>query len=155
MYGYAYRKPKLFNKKFLAAGTSVQFSSIAQSCLTLWDFMDSSIPEFPVHHQIPELAQSHVHQVSDANHLIILWLLLLILSSIFPGITVFWKSQNFESGGQSIGTSASASVLPMNIHYLFPLGWTGWISLQSKGLLRVFSNTTVQKYQFFSAQLSL
>ena len=63
----------------------------------------------------------------------------------------FQMSQLFTSGGQSIGISASASVLPMNIHW-FPLEWTGWISLQSKGLSRVFSNTTVQKHQFFSAQ---
>ena len=64
-------------------------------------------------------------------------------------------SQFFASGGQSTGVSASASVLPMNIQEWFALGWTGWISLQSKGLSRVFSNTTVQKHQFFGAQLSL
>ena len=64
-------------------------------------------------------------------------------------------SQFFASGGQTIGVSASTSVLPMNIQDWFPLGWTGWISLQSKGLSRVFSNTTAQKHQFFSAQLSL
>ena len=67
----------------------------------------------------------------------------------------FQMSQFFTSGGQSIGVSASASVLPINIHDWFPLGWTGWISLQSKGLSRVFSNTTVQKHQFYGAQLSL
>ena len=67
----------------------------------------------------------------------------------------FLMSQFFESGGQSIGTSASTSVLPMNIQDWFPLGWTGWISWQSKGLSRVFSNTTVQKHQFFGTQLSL
>ena len=67
----------------------------------------------------------------------------------------FQMSQLFASGGQSTGVSASTSVLPMNIQDWFPLGWTGWISLQSKGLSRVFSNTTVQKHQFFSAQLSL
>ena len=61
----------------------------------------------------------------------------------------------FASGGQSIGASASASVLPVNIQHWFPLGWTGWISLQSKGLSRIFSNTAVQKHLFFSAQLSL
>ena len=66
----------------------------------------------------------------------------------------FQMSQLFTSGGQSIGVSASASVLPMNIQDWFPLGWTGWISLESKGLSRVFSNTTVQKHQFFGAQLS-
>ena len=73
----------------------------------------------------------------------------------FPASASFQMSQFFSSGGQSIGTSASASVLPMNIQDWFPLGWTGWISLQSKGFSRVFSNTTVQKHQFFSAQLSL
>ena len=72
----------------------------------------------------------------------------------FPASGSFQISQLFVSGGQSIGVSASTSVLPMNIQDWFPLGWTGWISLQSKGLSRVFS-TTVQKHQFFSAQLSL
>ena len=73
----------------------------------------------------------------------------------FPASGSFQMSQFFTSGGQSIGVSASASVPPMNIQDWFPLGWTSWISLQSKGLSRVFSNTTVQKHQFFSAQLSL
>ena len=71
----------------------------------------------------------------------------------FPASGSFQMSQLFASGSQSIGFSASTSVLPMNTHDLFPLGWTGWISLQSKGLSRVFSNTTVQKHQFFSAFL--
>ena len=73
----------------------------------------------------------------------------------FPASGSFPMSQFFTSNGQSIGVSASASVLPINIQDWFPLGWTGWISLLSKGLSRVFSNTTVQKHQFFSAQLSL
>ena len=73
----------------------------------------------------------------------------------FPTSGSFPMSQFFTLGGQSIGVSASASVLPMNIQGWFPLGLTAWISLQSKGLSRVFSNTTVQKHQFFSAQLSL
>ena len=73
----------------------------------------------------------------------------------FPESRSFQMSQLFTSGGQSIGVSASASVLPMNIQDWFPLGWTGWISLPFKGLSRVFSNTTVQKHQFFDAQLSL
>ena len=73
----------------------------------------------------------------------------------FPASGSFQMSQFFASGGQSIGISASASVLPMNIQSWFPLGWTGWISLHSKGLSRVFSNTTVQKHQFFSSQHSL
>ena len=73
----------------------------------------------------------------------------------FPASGSFQISQFFTSGGQNIGVSASISVLPMNIQDWFPLGWTGWISLQSKGLSRVSSNTTVQKHQFFSTQLSL
>ena len=73
----------------------------------------------------------------------------------FPASGSFQMSQLFTSGEQSIGVSALASVLPMNIQDWFPLGWTGWISLLSKGLSRVFSNTTVPKHQFFSTQLSL
>ena len=73
----------------------------------------------------------------------------------FPASGSFLMSQFFASGGQGIGVSTSVSVLPMNIQDWFPLGWTGWISLKSKGLSRVFSNTTVQKHQFFGAQLSL
>ena len=75
-------------------------------------------------------------------------------SQSFPASGTFPMSQFFTSGGQSIGVSASASVLQMNIQDWFPLGWTGWISLQSKGLSRVFSNTTVQKHQFFGTHLS-
>ena len=73
----------------------------------------------------------------------------------FPGSGSFLMNQIFESGGQSIGVSASASVLPVNTRDWFPLGWTGWISLQSKGLSRVFSSTAVQKNWFFGAQHSL
>ena len=73
----------------------------------------------------------------------------------FPALGSFLMSQFFASGGQNTGVSASASVLPRNIQDWFPLGWTSWISLQSKGLSRVFSHTTVQNHQFFSAQLSL
>ena len=73
----------------------------------------------------------------------------------FPASGAFQRSQFFTSSGQNIGVSASASVLPTNIQDWFPLGWTGWISLLYKGLSRVFSNTRVQKYHFFSAQLSL
>ena len=91
-----------------------------------------------------------IESVMPSNHLI-------LSSSLqsFPASGSFPRSQFFPSGGQSIGASASASVLPMTIQDSFPLGWTGWISLQSKGLSRVFSNTTVQKHQFLSAQLSL
>ena len=83
-----------------------------------------------------------------SNHLI-LGHPLLLLPAIFPSIRNFSISQFFTLGGQSIGASALASLLPMNIQDWFPLGWTGWISLQSKGLSRVFSNTTVQRHQAF------
>ena len=79
----------------------------------------------------------------------------LFLPSIFPSTRSLPLSQFFASVGQSIGVSVSASVLPMNVQDWFPFGWTGWISLQSKGLSRVFSNITVQKNQFFGTQLSL
>ena len=119
-------------------------SSVTQSCLTLCNPMDCSLPGFPVHHQLPEFIQPHVHQVSDAIHYLIPVLPFSYLQ-FFPewgSFPVF-----FTSDGQSIGASASALVLPMNIQDLFPLGLIGWISLQSKGLSRVFSNTTVEKHQ--------
>ena len=111
----------------------------------------------PVHHQLPESTQTHVHWVSDAIQPSY------PLSSIpfsscpesFPALWSFPMSQHFAWGGQSIGVSASTSVLPMNIQDWFPLGWTGWISLLSQGFSRVFSNTIIQKHQFFGAQLSL
>ena len=95
-----------------------------------------------------------IESVMPSNHLI-LCCLLLFLPSIFLSMQSFPMSQLLASGGQSIGVSASALVLPMNTQDWFPLGWTGWISLQSKGLSRVFSNTTVQKHQFFCVQLCL
>ena len=95
-----------------------------------------------------------IESVMPSNHLILCRPLLCLLS-IFPNIRVFQMSRLFASGGQSIEVSASTSVLPMNIQDWFPLGWTGWISLMFKGLSRVFSNTTVQKHQFFSTQISL
>ena len=92
--------------------------------------------------------------VMPSNHLI-LCRLLLPLPSISPTSESFPMSQPFGLGGQSVGASSSTSVLPMNIQDWFPLGSTGWISLQSKGLWRIFSNTADQKHQFFSTQLSL
>ena len=130
---------------------TVHFSSVAQLCLTLCDRMDYSTPGLPVCCQL--------ESVMPSNHLIpcrpflLLLLLLLLQSFLAPGS--FPMSQFFVSSSQSIGVSASASVLPMNIQDWFPLRWTGWISLQSKGLSRVFSNTTVQKHHFLGAQLSL
>ena len=138
------------------ASFKYQFSSVAQSCPTLCNPRHWSMPGLPVHRQLPEFTQTHVHQVGDAIHPSH------PLSSpsppalnSFPASGSFQMSQFFTSGGQSIGVSGSASVFPMNIQGWFPLGWTGWISLQSKRLSRVFSNTTVQKHQFFGAQLSL
>ena len=95
-----------------------------------------------------------IESVMPSNHLILCHPLLL-LPSIFPHIRIFSKSQLFASGGQSIGASASAPVLPMNIQDWFPLGWTDLISLLFKGLSRVFSSTTVLRHQFFSVQPSL
>ena len=98
---------------------------------------------------------THVHWVDDAiqpSHPVIPFF---FCPQSFPASGSFQISQFFLSGGQSIRASASASVLPVNIQDWFPLGGTGWISLQSKGLSRIFSNTTVQKHQFCGAQLSL
>ena len=94
-----------------------------------------------------------IESVMPSNHLILCHPLLLP-PSIFPTIKVFSSEPLFTWGGQSIGVSASASTFPMNIQDWFPLEWTGWISLQSRGLSRVFSKATVQRHQFFSTQLS-
>ena len=95
-----------------------------------------------------------IELVMPSNHLILCHPLLL-LPSIFPSIRVFSNESALCIRWQSIGVSASASVLPMNTQDWSPLKWTGWISLQSRGLSRVSSNTIVQKHQFFGAQLSL
>ena len=133
--------------------TLVQFS---QSCLTLCDPMNCSTPGLPVHHQLLESTQTHVHHPCRWCHPTISSSVIPFSScpQSFPASGSFQISQLFASGGQSIGVSASTSVLPMNTPDWSPLGWTGWISFQSKGLSRVFSNTTVQKHQFFGAQLS-
>ena len=126
--------------------------SVDQLCPAFFDPMDCSMPGFPVLHHLLEVAQTHVHWVSDAiqpSH---------PLSSPSPPAFSLSQHQHLfqwvSSLHQSIGISASASVLPKNIQDWFPLGFTGLISLQSKGLSRVFSNT-VQKHQFFGAQASL
>ena len=102
----------------------------------------------------PKVALIHVHCVGDANYLM-LCCTFLLLPSILPSIRVSPMSRLFASGGQSIGASASASVLPVNIHRWFLLGLTDLSSLQSKGLSRVFSSTTVRKHQFFVIQPSI
>ena len=126
--------------------------SVAQSSQTLCDPMDCSTPGFTISQSLLRLMS--MESVMPSNHLI-LCRPLLLLPSIFPSIRVFLMSQLFASVGQSIGTSASASVLPMHIQDWFPFGLTGLITLLFKGLSRVFSNTTVQKHQFFGAQPSL
>ena len=126
------------------------FSSVQLlSCVWLCDPRDCSTPGFPVHHQLPELTQTYVH--SRWCHPIISTSVIPFSSCLqsSPASRPFQMSQFFALGGQSIGVSASVSVLPMNTQNLFPLGWTGLISLPSNGLLRVFSKTTVQKHQFF------
>ena len=131
------------------------FNSV-QSCPTLCDPMYHSTPGLPVHHQLPEFTQTHIHRVSDAiqpSH---------PLSSLSPPApnpsqhqSLFQWVNSFAWGGQSTGVSASASFPPKKSQGWSSSEWTSWISLQSKGLSRVFSNTTVQKHQFFGAQPSL
>ena len=143
----------MFNKTCTI--TSVQFSSVAQLCPTLQ-------PREPQHAR-PH-CPSPTPGVYPNSCPLSWWCHLTISSSVVPFSSCiqsfstsgsFQMSQLFTSGGQSIGVSASTSVLPMYTQDWFPLGWTGWISLQSKGLSRVFSNITVQKHQLFCTQLSL
>ena len=125
--------------------------SVTQLCPTLCDPKDCSMPGFPVLHLL-EFAQTHVHWVDDAiqpSHPL-LSPSPRALNLSFPALGSFPMSQFFTSGGQIIGASASATALPMNIQGWFPLGLIGLISLQSKGLSRVFSSTTFRKNQFFS-----
>ena len=131
-------------------------SSVAQSCLTLCNSMDCSMPDFlPCPSPTPRVYSNSCpssrwrHPAISASVVPFSCLQSLPASGAFP------VSQFFASNGQSIGVSVSASVLLMNIQDWFPLVWTGWISLQSKGLSKVFSNTTVQKHYFFGIQLSL
>ena len=115
---------------------SVQFSCLVMSNC---DPMDCSMPGLPVHHQLTEFTQIHLHRVGDAIQLSHPVISFSSHPQSFPASGSFQMSQLFTSGGQSIGVSASTSVLPMNIQDWFPLGWTGWISLQSKGFLDSWS----------------
>ena len=135
----------------------VSWISPALSLSRLWpcDPMDCSTPGFSVHCQLPELAQTHVPQVGDAINHLIFCLSFCSCLQCFPESGSFPMSRLFTSGGQSIGASASASVLPMVIQDWFSLGLTALISFQSKGLSRVFSSMIVRKHQFFGAQLSV
>ena len=152
-YSYTVNAFFFFFLKASYSFASVQFSSVAQLCPTLCDPMDYSKPGFPVHHQLLVLAQTHVHQLGDAvqpSHPLLFTSPAFSLSQ-HQGLFQ-WLSSSHQV---TKGIGVSASVLPVNIQDWFPLGWTSFISLQSKGLSRVFSNTTVQKYQFFGTQLSL
>ena len=133
---------------------SVQFSSVAQSCPTLCDAMNRSTPGLPVHHQLPEFTQTHNHRVSDAISHLILCRPLLLLPPIPPSIRVFSNESTLRMRWPKYWSFSLASYLPKNTQDWSPLELTGWISLQSKGLSRVFSNTRVQKHQFFGAQPS-
>ena len=131
---------------------SVHFSSVAQSCLT---------PGTAAYQAFLSITNSQsllkfmsIESVMPSNHLI-LCRPLLFLPSILPSLRVFSNESFLLIRWPTYWSSASPPVLPVNIQDWFPLGWTGWISLQSKGLSRVFSNTTVQKHQFFGPQLSL
>ena len=134
---------------------SVQFSPSV--CLTLCDSIDCDTPGFPVYPYLLESTQTHVHRIGDAiqpyHHPLSSNSALTF--SLSQHQDLFQWDRFFASCDQNTGVSASASVLPMNIKGWFPLGWTCLIFLLSKGLSRVFSSTTVQKHQFFSAQPSL
>ena len=130
-------------------------SSVSQPCLTLWNPMNCSKPGPPVHHQLPEITQTHVHWGNDAikpSHPLSSPSPLL---SIFPRIRVFSNESDLCIRWPKYWSFSFNSSPSMKIQDWSPLGWTGWISMQSKGLSRVFSNTTVQKHQFFGPQLSL
>ena len=139
-----------------SAQENIQFSSVqslsrVRLFATPWTAAHHASLSFSISQSLLKLMS--IEPMMPSNHLILCCPLL--LPSIFPTSGSFQMSQLFTLGGQSIGVSALASVLPMNTQDWSPLGWTGWISLQSKGLSRVFSSTIVQKHQFFDAQLSL
>ena len=137
----------------MSLSCSIQFSSVAQLCPTLCDPVNCSTPGLPVHHQLPEFTQTHVHGVKmTPSHLILHRSLLLL--PIPPSIRVFSNESTLHMRWPKYW-SFSFSIIPSNEHPgLISFRRTGWISLQSRGLSRVFSSTTVQKHQFFGAQLS-
>ena len=133
---------------------SVQFSSLSHVQLFAIPWTAAHQASLSITTSRSLLKLMSIELVTPSNHLILCYPLLL-LPTVFPSIRVFSNESAFASADQSIEVSASTSVLPMNIQDWFPLGLAGWISLLVKGHSRVFSNTTVQKHQFFSAQLSL
>ena len=143
--------------RHLLLGRKAMTSLVLQlfSCVQLWDCLDYNTPGFPVLQHLLELAQMRVHRGGDAIQPLSSVIPFSSWLKSFPASGSFLQTQLFARGGQSIGASDTASVLPINIQDWFPLGLTHLISLQSNGLLRVFPNTTVQKHQFFRSQTSL
>ena len=131
-----------------------QFSSVQSLSPTLCDPMNHNMPGLPVYHHLLEFTHTHVLQVGGRPAISSSVIPLSSCPQSLPASGSFPMSQLFTWGGQSTGVSALASFLPKKSQGWSPLKWTGWISLQSKGLSRVFSNTTVQKHQFFGAQPS-
>ena len=142
--------PKLL--RFLHS--SIQYSSVAQSCPTLWLYKPQHVSP-PCPSPTPRVHPNPCPLIQWCHPTISFSVVPFSCPQSFPASWSFQMSHLFTSGGQSIGVSASTSVLPINTQDWSPLEWIGWISLQSKGLLRVFSNTIFQKHQFFSAQPSL
>ena len=133
---------------------NIQVSSVTQSCLFSASWTAAGQASLSITNSQRSSKPMSIESVMPTNHLI-LCCPLLLLPSILPSIRVFSNESALCTRSPNIGVSASTSVFPVNIQDWFSLGWTSWISLQSKGLSRVFSNTTVQKHQFFGAQLSL
>ena len=130
--------------------SSVQFSSVAQSCPTLCDPMNHSTPGLPVHHQLPEFTQTHVHWAVMPSSYLILCCPLVLLPPIPPSIRVFSNESTLPMRWPKYWSFSFRSFLPKKSQGSSPSEWTGWISLQSKGLSRVFSNTTVQNHQLLA-----
>ena len=130
---------------------AVQLLSRVWLFVTPWTAAHQASLSFGISQKFLKLTS--IESVLPSNHLVLCRTFSSCLQS-FPASGSFPMCQYFASGGQSIGVLVSASVFPLNIQDWFPLGWTSWISLQSKGLSRVSSNSTVQKHQFFGTQLS-
>ena len=156
MFCFGYPKQRLVNCPVVKSDNyALQFSSVAHLCPTLCNPMNRSTSGLPLHHQLPEFTQTHVHWVGDAiqpSH---------PLMSPSPPVFNLSQHQGLFKWVSSLHQVAEVlefqlqhQSFQMNTQDWSPLGWTGWISLQSKGLSRVFSNTTLQKHQFFGAQLS-
>ena len=132
----------------------IQYSSVVQSCPTLCGPMNPSTPSLPVHHLLPEFTQTHIHQVGDAMQHLIFCRPLLLLPLIPPSIRIFSNESTLCMRWPKYWSFSFSIITSKENPGLISFRMDGWISLQSKGLSRVFSNTTVQKHQFFGAQPS-